>query len=194
MGKPRKIVIDDLVPCNKAGEILLPITENSEEIWPAILTKALLKLFSYKFKSILYPAQEIGDLHIIYALTGYLPEQVNFDKMLIDSEKNSENKNIVGSKMIKNNNENKFSEAQEILKSYLSHYNSDECLFFKKHFVFVYNHTPVADLFNLEKPLYNHSPKQKNKLGNSRKILLQESNTNVNKKFGRTKTPKYFSK
>jgi len=186
MGKQRKIVIDDAVPCTKTGEMLLPRTENSEEIWPAILTKALLKLFSYKFKAILYTIHEIGDLHIIYALTGYIPEQVNFDKMLNGNE-NSEN-------LKEKNEENKFLKMQEILKSQLSYHASDECFFFKKHFVLIYNHTPVADLFNLEKPLYNLSPKQSNKLGNSKKILIMEAKTNVNKKLGRTDTPNYFSK
>jgi len=203
MGKPRKIVIDDTVPCSRTGEILLPITENSEEIWPAILTKALLKLFSYKFKSYIYQEQEIGDLHVIYALTGYFPEQVNFDKLLLGSE-NSDKKNAKTNAKENNNNnnkrnnkinhdENKFVEIQEILKSKLSYYISDECFFFKKHFVLIYNNTPLADLFNLEKPLYHDSP-NKNRVGNTNKILLQEANTNnQNRKICRTNTPKCLS-
>lgn len=191
MGKPRKIVIDDLIPCTKSGEGLIPRTENSEEMWPAIITKALLKLFSYKFKSILYSNQEIGDLHIINALTGYIPEQINFDKLLIGTDNLINKKELNNDKIVE---ENKFAKIQEILKSQLAYYASDECFFFKKHFIMIYNHTPLADLFDLEKPLYNHSPKQKNKIGNSKKILMMEANTNDNKKLGRTKTPKYFSK
>lgn len=194
MGKPRQIVIDDRIPCNKAGENLLPRTENVDELWPAILTKALIKLFSYKFKSILYHAHEVGDLHILYALTGYIPENINFNLFETSNENNKnldendlENKN-------QNSNGNKFLKVQDILKSKLSFYISDENYFYKKNYAMIYNHTPVADLFNLEKPLYNHSPKQKNKLGNTRKILMLETNTNDTKKIGRTKTPKFLSK
>ena len=51
MGKYRKIEIDDRFPVNKETyENYFPQTENRNEIWPLILTKALIKLYSYKYK------------------------------------------------------------------------------------------------------------------------------------------------
>ncbi len=44
MGKLRKIEIDDKMPVNYAGVTLLPKAIKKEELWPLILSKALLKL------------------------------------------------------------------------------------------------------------------------------------------------------
>jgi hypothetical protein len=46
MGTWRKIVIDDLMPVDEKGVLLLPVTTISGEIWPLLLTKALLKIIS----------------------------------------------------------------------------------------------------------------------------------------------------
>jgi hypothetical protein len=62
------------MPFSKYDEIQTAKCELLEEIWPAILTKAILKLFKYKFSNRSY--EEIGDLHIIYALTGYQGERI----------------------------------------------------------------------------------------------------------------------
>jgi hypothetical protein len=78
MGKYRKIEIDDLIPCSKYEELLLPKCSNYEELWPVLISKAVLKLFSYKFKSAnssLY--EETGDISIINCLTGYVGERLN---------------------------------------------------------------------------------------------------------------------
>ena len=82
MGKYRKIEIDDRMPCGKNDELLLPKCENDEEIWPAIITKAILKLFSYKFKCDDYFYEQIGDSSIIYALTGYIGEKLNYSEKI----------------------------------------------------------------------------------------------------------------
>jgi len=76
MGKYRKIVIDDTMPCNKNDDLLTPRCESLEEIWPGLLTKALLKLFTYKYKLNDYFCEEIGDSSIMYALTGYIGEKI----------------------------------------------------------------------------------------------------------------------
>jgi hypothetical protein len=41
----RKIIIDDLIPIDDKGVVLLPQTTVIGEIWPMLLTKALLKVF-----------------------------------------------------------------------------------------------------------------------------------------------------
>jgi len=40
----RKVVIDDLMPFDHEGNLLLPATSLSHELWPMLLTKALLKV------------------------------------------------------------------------------------------------------------------------------------------------------
>jgi len=40
----RKVIIDDLMPFDNEGNLLLPATSMSHELWPMLLTKALLKV------------------------------------------------------------------------------------------------------------------------------------------------------
>ena len=75
MGKPRKIEIDDRIPCNKDGEYILPRCQKLNEIWPALYTKALLKLNIFKVKHPAYwQNEENVDTNFIYAMTGYHAE------------------------------------------------------------------------------------------------------------------------
>ncbi len=76
MGKEKKIEIDDKIPVIY-GRSLLPKSANSTEIWTFIITKALLKLNSYKWSDENSKELEVGDGSIIYALTGYIPETIN---------------------------------------------------------------------------------------------------------------------
>jgi hypothetical protein len=79
MGKPRKIEIDDRIPCNQDDEYILPMSANIEELWPALFTKALIKLNMYKMKYPNYVTDEIGDCSIIYNLTGYIGQTVDLE-------------------------------------------------------------------------------------------------------------------
>jgi hypothetical protein len=45
-GTWRKVIVDDLIPVDEKGLFLLPQTTISGEIWPLILSKALLKIIS----------------------------------------------------------------------------------------------------------------------------------------------------
>lgn len=81
MGKLRKVEIDDKMPCDKNEEPFIPICESLEELWPALLTKAIIKLFSYKFKNYSKADDLIGDVQIINALTGFFAEVVEADKL-----------------------------------------------------------------------------------------------------------------
>ena len=72
MGKPRRIDIDDRMPCNTNGEFIFPKCEELCELWPALLTKALIKLNIYKVRHPFYTKfEENVDTSYIYALTGY---------------------------------------------------------------------------------------------------------------------------
>ena len=91
LGKLRKIEIDDTMPTNKRDKFYLPKCDSLEEIWPCILTKALLKLYSYKIVS--YSFHECGDYEPFYSLTGFIPESfilnknINLYKMFDGEEK-----------------------------------------------------------------------------------------------------------
>ena len=82
MGKPRRIDIDDRMPCNINGEYILPRCEELSEIWPAILIKALLKLNIYKVRHPFYERNEENvDTSYIYALTGYHTQILRYMNM-----------------------------------------------------------------------------------------------------------------
>ena len=71
MGKERKVVIDDLIPFTYEDEFIFPGCENIREIWPVLLTKALIKLNIYKYRHPnYYRNEEFNDVSIIYNLTG----------------------------------------------------------------------------------------------------------------------------
>ena len=85
MGKPRRIDIDDRIPCNINGEYILPRCEDLSEIWPALFIKALLKLNIYKVRHPFYEKNEENvDTSYIYALTGYHTQILKY--MNLESE------------------------------------------------------------------------------------------------------------
>lgn len=77
-GKERKIEIDDTMPCTLQNEFIFPKTNKLEELWPALITKAILKLYSHQLKKFI-SFREIGEISIIYSLTGYIPEHLRFN-------------------------------------------------------------------------------------------------------------------
>jgi len=83
MGKFRKIEIDDRMPCSIYDEFLLPRCDAIEELWPAILCKAIMKLFSYRSNRRKYMKEkwynETGDISVLYSLTGLVPEHLNLN-------------------------------------------------------------------------------------------------------------------
>ena len=105
MGKLRAIEIDDRMPLSFRDEYFLPKCDSLEELWPALLTKALMKLYSYKIISSKF--QEIGDPEPFYALTGYVPT-------LLKEIKTVKEKEIPGKKKFKIGNELKQSKIEEI--------------------------------------------------------------------------------
>jgi len=128
MGKYRKIEIDDRMPCSKYDELLTPKCENIEELWPAIISKALIKLFSYKYKLTDYFYDNIGDCSIIYALTGYIGETLEVKQF----NEGKLNKLIINNAIIYIFTYPLFNiEHISMLKNYLS----NDSYFQKKYFV-----------------------------------------------------------
>lgn len=66
LGSWRRIVVDDMIPVNSEGLPLLPRTANDSELWPMVLSKALLKLCSLTWSR----HHEIVDFHPVTCLTG----------------------------------------------------------------------------------------------------------------------------
>ncbi|TRY99192.1 hypothetical protein DNTS_001990 [Danionella cerebrum] len=73
MGAWRKITVDDYLPFDKDENLLLPATANQAELWPMLLTKALLKLASTD-APLSGSGREFGEFSIIHCLTGWIPE------------------------------------------------------------------------------------------------------------------------
>lgn len=70
------------MPCNRNKTFILPKCESGlYELWPCIITKAILKLYSYKYNTNNYV--DLNDFSVIYSLTGYIPERLNKQKEMI---------------------------------------------------------------------------------------------------------------
>jgi len=91
-GKPRKIVIDDRIPCNRNFEYILPQCENVEELWPALFYKGLLKLNMYKIRHpSYYYSEEYMDTNILYSLTGMQVISLDLNPKLLSIFRNNFN-------------------------------------------------------------------------------------------------------
>ena len=105
-GKPRKIIIDDRIPCNRNHEYILPQCEHIEELWPAIFFKALLKLNMYKIRHpSYYYSEEYMDTSLIYSLTGMQVITLDLNINLLEIFRN---KFIISEENCKKKNEKKF--------------------------------------------------------------------------------------
>ncbi|XP_067845424.1 androglobin isoform X1 [Heptranchias perlo] len=72
MGCWRKITLDDNLPFDKDDNLLLPATTCQAELWPMLLSKALIKLASIDMN--MTGRKELGDFTVLHALTGWHPE------------------------------------------------------------------------------------------------------------------------
>lgn len=68
MGKEIKVEVDDEMPLDSQLNYLLPISSKSNERWPLILTKALVKLTIINNSN----CDIVGNGLILYALTGLI--------------------------------------------------------------------------------------------------------------------------
>eukprot|EP00047_Mylnosiga_fluctuans_P023532 m.139634 g.139634 ORF g.139634 m.139634 type:complete len:1418 (-) comp9618_c0_seq2:233-4486(-) len=73
MGAWRRVLVDDRVPVNEEGCILLPLSSFSHELWPLLITKALCRVLAPIYESSL-DRPEVGEASIVHILTGWMPE------------------------------------------------------------------------------------------------------------------------
>ncbi|NXA49153.1 ADGB protein, partial [Nothocercus julius] len=84
MGCWRKITVDDTMPFSEDDNLLLPATSCETELWPMLLSKAIIKLANtYVCES---GKRELEEFTVLHALTGWIPELIpiqsgNMDKV-----------------------------------------------------------------------------------------------------------------
>ena len=166
MGKYRKIVIDDKFPVNKETfESFLPQCSSPYELWPIILTKALVKLYSYKYKCESYEKDEVGDCSILYSLTRYVGVKLPSYKFLnyLSNLQDIKNKQLLNN----NNNENEEEKVDVILLNSKDNKNFD-------------NGYDIIVGYISSKPYYEEIPTRNNKKVNNSNISLNINDNNNN--------------
>lgn len=83
-GKAKKVEIDDRMPCTEFEEFIFPRCTRLEEMWPFLLTKAIVKLFSYKLKQNSFITDKIGEGGILYSLLGYVTQRYDIETNYIN--------------------------------------------------------------------------------------------------------------
>ncbi|XP_068088088.1 androglobin isoform X3 [Hyperolius riggenbachi] len=82
MGCWRRIVVDDTLPFNKDDKLLLPATTCEAELWPMLLSKAIIKLASIDTNE--FEKYELGEFTVLHSLTGWLPEVIPLQNDYLD--------------------------------------------------------------------------------------------------------------
>uniref|UniRef100_A0A669P8W9 Androglobin n=1 Tax=Phasianus colchicus TaxID=9054 RepID=A0A669P8W9_PHACC len=72
MGCWRKITVDDTMPFSEEGNLLLPATTCQTELWPMLLSKAIIKLANTRYVL----KRELEEFTVLHALTGWIPEVI----------------------------------------------------------------------------------------------------------------------
>ncbi|NXP06010.1 ADGB protein, partial [Thinocorus orbignyianus] len=72
MGCWRKIVVDDTMPFNEEDNLLLPATTCQSELWPMLLSKAIIKLANTSMD--VTGKRELEEFTVLQTLTGWIPE------------------------------------------------------------------------------------------------------------------------
>ncbi|KAJ3390553.1 hypothetical protein HDU92_000392 [Lobulomyces angularis] len=83
LGCWRKITVDDKIPVDIEGRPLL-VSSPFGEIWPLILSKALLKVASTSFKE-QDGCCEYGDFDVINTIRGWLPEKLSVNQHKVNN-------------------------------------------------------------------------------------------------------------
>lgn len=196
MGKYRKIEIDDTMPCGKYDEFLMPKCDMLEEMWPALLTKAIFKLFSYRFKNSNFMYEETGDTAVIYVLTAYIGEKIFLDV------KPLENMGYISCKELKTNIANDEYEMEhnktiKIIKNILS----DEYFKLSQKFLVGFNST-----LSLDNPKFGFTPLKQigvedvdreayfnQKCLTNKELLRKKTSIMIDPRFSPKKTKKIIS-
>ncbi|EOA99832.1 Uncharacterized protein C6orf103, partial [Anas platyrhynchos] len=74
MGCWRKITIDDTMPFDEEDNLLLPATTSQIELWPMLLSKAIIKLANTSTQE--NGKRELEEFTVLHALTGWIPEVI----------------------------------------------------------------------------------------------------------------------
>ncbi|XP_063164994.1 androglobin [Candoia aspera] len=82
MGSWRKIIVDDSIPFSEDNYMLLPATTCDIELWPLILSKAIIKLANNDINET--GKRELGEFTILHALTGWIPEIIPLQSGYLD--------------------------------------------------------------------------------------------------------------
>ncbi|XP_058390221.1 androglobin [Diceros bicornis minor] len=82
MGCWRKITIDDFLPFDEDNNLLLPATTYEFELWPMLLSKAIIKLANVDIHAA--ERRELGEFTVLHALTGWLPEVISLHPGYMD--------------------------------------------------------------------------------------------------------------
>lgn len=67
------------MPCTEFEEFILPRCLKLEELWPCIITKALMKLYYFKINQRSYVVDKVGDGSLLYSILGYVPEKIDIE-------------------------------------------------------------------------------------------------------------------
>ncbi|KAI8853937.1 hypothetical protein BC829DRAFT_439713 [Chytridium lagenaria] len=76
LGAWRRITIDDRIPVDEQGRPLVISSPAPHELWPMLITKALIKLAATSYKET-DGSIEHGDFDPLYALKGWIPERLS---------------------------------------------------------------------------------------------------------------------
>ncbi|KAM6434036.1 androglobin [Rhynochetos jubatus] len=82
MGCWRKITVDDTMPFNEGDNLLLPATTCQIELWPMLLSKAIIKLANISIQET--GRRELGEFTVLQTLTGWIPEVIPLQPGYLD--------------------------------------------------------------------------------------------------------------
>ncbi len=75
-GMWRKVFIDDFIPVDLEGRVLLPQSSLPRELWPMLLTKAICKVMSAVVSPSDNGAELVSESALVAMLTGWCPESI----------------------------------------------------------------------------------------------------------------------
>ncbi|XP_010290269.1 PREDICTED: androglobin-like, partial [Phaethon lepturus] len=78
----RKIIVDDTMPFNEEDNLLLPATTCQTELWPMLLSKAIIKLANTSVHET--GKRELEEFTVLHTLTGWIPEVIPLQPGYLD--------------------------------------------------------------------------------------------------------------
>ncbi|XP_063246408.1 androglobin isoform X2 [Prinia subflava] len=82
MGCWRKIIVDDTMPFSEEENLLLPATTCKNELWPMLLSKAIIKLANTSIYET--GKREMEEFTVLQTLTGWVPEVIPLQPEYLD--------------------------------------------------------------------------------------------------------------